>query len=336
MPADFGYINARVKGMKSKLLEPETFNQLLAERDFDGFMGTLQQTPYASDLDEVSARGADIAAVDRALAKNFRRTARSILSFSDGAPHDLIALLLLHYDLNDLKSVARAKHAGRDAAETRAALLGTGEIRPPVLDAMAEAPDLPGAVQALSVAGHPLLGAFRKAARIYGQEGDLYAFEVALDRGFYAAMLERLDALGASDMLMRHVKRLIDATNLRTGLKLEGRGGDAEELFISGGREVPQSVVESLLAGNGTGGALQGTSFAAAADADSLSEAENAIRAALDTSARRVARRDPLDIGVVLDYLRRKESETARLRLLARGKYYDVPRDDLERELSHA
>ncbi|MBS3934052.1 MAG: V-type ATPase subunit [Truepera sp.] len=46
--------------------------------------------------------------------------------------------------------------------------------------------------------------------------------------------------------------------------------------------------------------------------------------------------REVLGIGVALDYLRRKESEVARLRLLARGKYYHVPREQLQKELGHA
>lgn len=336
MSSDFGYINARVRGMKAKLLEPEFYGQLLGEGDFRGFTGALQQTGYGIDLEEAQSRGAGLGAVDRALAANFRRTTRSILSFSDGAAHDMIALLLLHYDLGNLKAVARAKHAGREADDAREALVPAGEIKPTVLDAMAEAADLPGAVQALAVTGHPLLPAFRKAVRGYAQDGDLYGFEVTLDRGFYATLLERLRQIGAPAALLKHVQRQVDATNLRTGLKLKGRGGDARELFVSGGREVPLTLVESLLQGNDIGAALQGTSFVEVADADTLSDSENAIRAALDRSARRVAARDPLDIGVVLDYLRRKESETAKLRLLARGKFYDVPRGDLERELSHA
>ncbi len=336
MSSDFGYINARVRGMKAKLLDPEVYTTLLGEQDFHGFSSALQQTPYAGDLDQAPGSEVNLGAVDRALAGNFRRIAQSILSFSDGAPHDLVALLLLHYDLGDLKSVARAKHAGRSPEETRQALVGVGEIKPSVLDAMAAAPDLAAAAQALAISGHPLLGAFRKAARGYGQDGDLYAFEVTLDRGFYATILERLDALRASDTLKRHVQKQIDATNLRTGLKLAGRGGDVDALFVPGGREVSRSVVDALLQGGESGGSLAGTSFAEAADAGTLSAAENAIRATLDRSARRVAQRDPLDIGVVLDFLRRKEAETARLRLLARGKFYDVPRADLERELSHA
>jgi len=57
--------------------------------------------------------------------------------------------------------------------------------------------------------------------------------------------------------------------------------------------------------------------------------------AALDDMVRRLSR-DPLGIGLVADYLRRKERETAQLRLLARGKYYGVPRAALAKELGDA
>jgi len=59
------------------------------------------------------------------------------------------------------------------------------------------------------------------------------------------------------------------------------------------------------------------------------------VRAVLDRSAKRLAA-DPLGIGVVVDFLRRKEAEAAKVRLLARGKYYGVPRAALEKELQGA
>jgi V/A-type H+/Na+-transporting ATPase subunit C len=55
----------------------------------------------------------------------------------------------------------------------------------------------------------------------------------------------------------------------------------------------------------------------------------------LGQNARRIAA-DPLDIGVVANFLRLKEAETAKLRLLGRGKFYNVPRDRLAKELGNA
>jgi V/A-type H+/Na+-transporting ATPase subunit C len=59
------------------------------------------------------------------------------------------------------------------------------------------------------------------------------------------------------------------------------------------------------------------------------------VVAVLDGLTRRLSL-DPLGVGLVVDYLRRKERETAQLRLLARGKYYGVPREALARELGDA
>ena len=80
---------------------------------------------------------------------------------------------------------------------------------------------------------------------------------------------------------------------------------------------------------------LAGTSFVSVGEATSLSQAENVIRGLLSSSSRRLSA-DPLDIGVVANFLRMKETETAKLRLLGRGKFYNVPRQRLEQELGNA
>lgn len=337
MSSDFGYINARIRGMKAKLLEPEFYTQALADSDFRAFTGTVAQTPYVGDLEEAQARLSGLPAMDRAIAENFRRTARSILDFSDGRPGELITLFLLGYDLMNLKSLARAKHAGRDAESAMQVALPAGELRPALIETLAAAPDLPAMAQALAVTGHPLSRAFSAAVRRYAAEGELYALELTLDRYYYKTLLEALDLYDAPRELQRHVRREIDAANLRTALKLRGKTVGREELFVPGGREIERAVFDAIIADTSKSAlaGLAGGSFAEVADTDSLSEADAAIREALDRSGRRVAQADPLGPGVALDFLRRKEAEAARLRLLARGKFYDVPREQLERELGH-
>lgn len=338
MSSDFGYINARIRGMKAKLLETEFYTQALADSDFRAFTGTVAQTPYVSDLEEAQSRETGLAVMDRAVAENFRRTARSILDFSDGRPHELLTLFVLSYDLLNLKTLARAKHAGRDAESAMQVVLPAGELRPALIETLAAAPDLPAMAQALAVTGHPLSRAFNAAVRRYASEGELYALELTLDRAYYKALLEGLDEYDAPRELRRHVRREIDATNLRTALKLRGKVVPSEELFVPGGAEIDKGLFDAIVSDTSKSGlaALAGGSFAEVANTDSLSEADAVIRRVLDRSARRVAQSDPLGPGVALDFLRRKESEAARLRLLARGKYYDVPREQLERELGHA
>lgn len=338
MPADFGYINARVRGLKSRLLGPEFFTQAVGDTDFAAFASTLAQSPYGRELEEAQSRESGLSAIDHALARNFHHTTRSILNFSDGRPHDLIALLLREYDLRNLKAIARAKHAERGQEELVGVLLPAGELKPAVLEMLAAQPDLPAVAQALAVTKHPLASAFSRAARLYAQDGDLRGFELSLDRAYYASLLADAERLDAPDDLLRHIRREIDATNLRTALKVRGTEAATGELFVRGGKEISRATFDAI-AGDPSPGALaalQGTSFARVAESDSLGGAERIVRAVVDESARRLAHGDPLGIGVVADFLRRKEAETARLRLLARGKFYSVPRERLEKELEGA
>lgn len=338
MSSDFGYINARIRGMKSKLLESEFYTQALADSDFTAFLGTMAQSPYTGDLEEAQARVSGLSAVDRAIAENFRRSTRSILGFSDGRPHDMIALLLLNYDLMNLKALARAKHAGQEAEGLSGALLPAGELKPALLETLAASADLPAMAQALAVTGHPLSRAFGRAVRQYSNSGSLLEFELVLDRAYFATLLEGLEDLNAPDQLIRYVRRQIDAANLSTALKVRGKSAPADDLYVPGGREVDRATFSAIIA-DASGdalAALAGTSFSEVANTSSLAEADRVIREVLDQGARRLGSSDPLGPGVAVDYLRRKEAETARLRLLARGKFYDLPRVQLEKELGHA
>lgn len=335
MSEDFGYVNARIRGLSSRLLEPEFFQSALANGDFDAFTSALAQSGYAEDLEEGRAVATGLPAVDRAVARNFQRTTRSILSFSDGEPHELIAILLRRYDLDDLKTVARAQHAGRPPEELGEALLGVGELTPSLLERLAAAPDLPTAAQALGVTRHPLARAFTRAARQYAQDGDLLAFELSLDRAHFESLFDSANEAGAPDAFVRYLEREVDAANVRTALKLRGRSGDLERFYLPGGKEISRDAFLQLAGGRDLN-VLNGTSFEEAAEAEDGSGVERAVRAALDRAARRIARRDPLGIGVAIRYLRRKEAEAARLRLLARGTYYRVPREQMEKELGDA
>jgi len=337
MSSDFGYVNARVRGMSSRLLGPEAYQAALDAEDFRAFTALLDQSPYASALEEARASTSGLAAVDRALARQFHGTTRSLLRFADGGPREMIAALLRRYDLEDLKTVARAQHAGRDPSELGEALTGAGELRPGTLEALTAAQDLPAAAQALSVTKHALAPAFARAARRYAEGGDLMAFELALDQAYFAELARLADKGGTPETFRDHVRREIDAANLRTALKVAGRSIDRSGLFLEGGDEIRRDAFEQLAEAGVAGLAqIDAGTFAALQQVEDLAGAERVIRGALDEAARRAALRDPLGIGVVLRFLRNKEAEAAKLRLLARGAFYGVPRAEIEKELGHA
>lgn len=336
MSAGYGYLNARVRGLRAQLLPAGFLTEQLDASGFAGFASALVQTSYGRDLEEAQSEGAGLAAVDAALARSFVRTTRALLGYVDGAPRALIALLLRRYDLANLKAIARAMHAGRGADEVLAAVLPAGDLGTETLRGMAEAADLAAAGQVLALSGHPLAEAFRKGVAAYAGGSDLLAFEIALDRAFYVGWSADAERLPAPDGFRAYVAAEVDATNVRTALKLRGRAVEADRFFVTGGRLVSAATFAELVAQPvGTPlPALRGP-FAALADATTAGEVDGRLRGVLDGIARRLSS-DPLDIGLVADYLRRKERETARLRLVARGLFYGVPREALVEELGDA
>lgn len=337
MSSDFGYVNARVRGMSARLLGVDDMQTALGAEDFKAFTSFLSTTQYAKAFDEARGESSGLSSVDRALANDFHSTTRSMLSFSDGQPRDLIAALLLRYDLEDLKTVVRAHHAGRSLDDMGTALVGAGQLRPATLEAMASAPDLPSAAQRLAVTLHPLGRAFTRAIRGYAGDRDLLAAEVSLDKAYFAAQVSLASKASTPSSFRRTVRREVDATNLRTALKVSGRDVDVGALFVEGGREVSRDLYGKIAAAGASAlSQIAGGTFADLARADDASQAERSIRAALDAGARRASFGDALGIGVAIRFLRAKESETAKLRLLARGAFYGVPRETIRTEIGDA
>ena len=196
MSSDYGYINARVRGLKAELLGPEFYNEALSASSFQAFMSTLSQSSYTRELEEAQARYDGLKALDAALARNFYETMRSILNFSDGEPHDLIVLLLLRYDLYNIKAIARAKHAGREVEDVQQVFFPAGQLKPAVLETVAATSDMAAAAQALLATPTPLKRAFSRAAQAYQSDGDLYDLELSLDRAYYRVIF---DLLGPDD-----------------------------------------------------------------------------------------------------------------------------------------
>jgi V/A-type H+/Na+-transporting ATPase subunit C len=336
MAANYGYVNARVRGLRSRLLPDGFVAEQVDAPSFAAFTGALAQTSYARDLEEAMAEHVGLTAVDEALARNYLRATDTLLRTARGSARDLIGLLLRRHDLANLKAIGRGRHAGRDADAVLAAVLPAGDLKAAVVRAMADAPDLGAAGQVLALSRHPLAEPFRKAAAAYAADGDLLAFEVALDRAFYEGWAADAERLPAPDGFRRYVAAEIDATNLRTALKLRGADGDPKRYFVPGGAALSAAAFADIArAPSGEPLPTHAGPLAPLGGATSLTDVEVRLGAMLDTMARRLAS-DPLDVGLVTDYLRRKERETAQLRLLARGTYYGVPRAALAKELGHA
>jgi V/A-type H+/Na+-transporting ATPase subunit C len=321
---DFGYLNARIRARRSRLL-PEGFFREALNLSFSELVKVLGESFYGPDL-----AGESLTDIDRAMAIHLNRTVADLPWLVSGKAREALSLLLMRADLANVKIILRGKSAGRSADEI-AGYLGGGTLPHGLYKAMAEAPDAASLAQVFLLLEHPLARALSEASKADHEPMQL---EVTLDRGFYEEVLHRARDLN-QPYLEDFFRFEIDALNLATGVKLFtiGFGAEPDRFFLQGGHRVSLSFFRRLTGGEVS--ALQevrDTEFGRVAEARDLAALERGLRCALLEKAHAQSK-DVLGPGLAVDYIQRKEWETSRIRLLARRAYFNLPPASVEQEV---
>ncbi len=340
MPDDFGYINARVKGMRSRLLSPGRLEELLGMADLEGFVHALGNTPYGPELQEALTRYQGLRAVDEALMRAFQKTVQKILGFADGKPRRLIEVFLVQWDLHNLRTILRAKHAGHPPEVAEQNLVPAGALTEVRLRELLAQPDLLALASTLATWEHPLAEALLAAIRSYEASQDLLSLELSLDRAYFEWALRVARGMGRNETVVRDVVRMqVDFTNVKTAFKLqqlpELLREERERFFLPGGAVVSREVFLNL-ADPET--AEFGLKELQARGIHPEGQTPGEVERSLDEEAtRRLAMLylgDPLGIDVVIGFLTLLSGEVRNLRLIARSKALGIPRDLIRREMA--
>src|SRR3972149_1443971 len=141
---DFPYINARVRAMRSRLLDAGRMEELLAVPTLDAFTQALNTTPYGHEVQEALTRYPALQAVDAALARNFYHTTTKIRGFADGKPRQLIEVVLMRWDLANLRLILRGTHTGSRGEDLAANVIPAGSLNEAALRELAAQPPARG------------------------------------------------------------------------------------------------------------------------------------------------------------------------------------------------
>jgi V/A-type H+-transporting ATPase subunit C len=306
------------------LLSEGFFREALS-LNFSELVKVLEESIYGPDL-----TGETLTDIDRAVTVHLNRTVVDLPRLVSGKAREAVSLLLMRSDLANVKTILRGKAAGWSAEEIAGHLAG-GTVPQGSYRAMAEAPDPASLAQVLSILGHPIAGILRDASKTSREPLQM---EVFLDHGFYEELLRRARELD-QPYLVNFIRFEIDALNLATGVKLftVGFEGPSENIFLRGGRCVTLSLFQRLVSREVA--ALQELSdsdFGRVAETRDLPALERSLRCVLLAKAR-VQSKDVLGPGLAIDYIRCKEWETSRIRLLARRAYYNLPAASVEQEV---
>lgn len=346
--SDYGYSNARIRGMKSRLLDKVYFDGLIAAPDLARLIQELSETEYGPDLEETLIHGRDAAAVDDALRRNMVRTFRKVLGFLNEEAEYLVTTLLGRWDVFNIKTILRGKHMHLSTEEISEGLLPAGQLSQVDLEALAMLEDVRAVVDTAATWGLPYASALREGYTKFMQSGELADLELALDRYYTGWAATRLLKRGSNTRIARRILAIqVDITNLVMVFRLQKADVeqvDVDSFFLDGGAEIKVELYRELARMSDIDEVLdrlRGTPYGQVLDdaavtyleESSIAVFERTLEDYLMRKALGLGTGDPLGVGVAVAYLWAKQNEITNLRIIVKGKAVGMPVERVRGEL---
>lgn len=345
---DYGYSNARIRGMRARLLGRERIERFLRVDDLKAVLQELMHSEYSDDLEEVLIHGRGAAEIDEGLRHNVVRTYNKVRGFLNVEAYDICNTLLARWDIFNLKTILRGKNLHLSNAEIRGALMPVGALGPSEIDGLLAATDVRDVVNMAVTWGLPHSSALRHGFAEYQRTGSLVNLELPLDRHFTEWAMEQLSKRGANYKLARWVLGTqIDNLNLVIVFRAARESlqpDQSAEYFLLGGADIDLDKYQRLAIMSDTDeilDELRSTRYGAVLDdavvryleTMSLAVFERALEDHFTRRVLALGTRDPLGVGIPISYLWAKHNEVTNLRIIVKGKSVGLPVDRMRREL---
>jgi V/A-type H+-transporting ATPase subunit C len=345
---DYGYVNARIRGMKSRLLDQHTLEDMIFQPDLDSLISTLEKTPYKEDIIEAKVLCQGVLCIEYALRKNFTRTFRKILDFVKKSDAERYIRIFLHrWDIQNIKTILRGKNIHVTNEEILDCLVPAGELDEVTLTELVRQPDIRAVIDLLATWGivyaRPLTEKFPE----YSEKGDLALLECALDKYYFSEALETVKTASYNNMLIRDILTTeIDVVNLKTILRMVRDHIDStesQEFLIPGGKELPPKTLHQLITLHSVDEVikkLEQTPYRFLADVPEIAIKTQKISVLEKQLEKYLIRKgvnaflgDPLSVASVIGYFWAKYNEITNIRIISRCKTVDLPGEQLKEEL---
>jgi V/A-type H+-transporting ATPase subunit C len=347
MAGDYGYANARLRAMKSRLLTRADYEALLTRFGIDDLVTSLTDTAYGEEIESAMLHYRGVHCITEAVRRNVAGTFQKIQGFfEEGEPRRLVEILLGRWDLHNVKTVIRGQSAQTPSSQILQAVVPAGRLDNVALDSLAQQPGLQAAVDLMMTQRLPFAHIVSAALRVYDGRESLPAVELAIDRGYYVQVMARLqDESDDVTMVRKVMEAEIDVTNLTTLFRLRRSRPPGEPLvdelsawLIDAGslselqwtRLARATSVDDLIS------ALEGTPYQDPVE-QGIAEGTLGVQRTLERwlIRRGIAhlRGDPLSIAIAIGYIWAKTVEVANLRVIAYGLAERRPKEIIRQDL---
>ncbi len=333
---EYGFINAKVRAMRSRFLTESAYRSLASTRDAKELAGQLGATRYRDAFQSTDLQSAE--AVEQALERFEIGELRELEKFSQGDSRKMVRTLLERYDAEALKALLALWHAKMKPPDS---FILESAVVPFPLDAILSAQQIGQIAQLLE--GTPFHEALVQSAPAYEERQSLFPVELAIDRALFGRIWKAGMALNGRDRsIVRGLVGIeIDLKNLdwvsrfRNYYKLPFV--EIRELLLeNGSRLTAESLQKMSSEGRITDAytrVTRGTGVAAPdldASESRLDVMERFLANILLSEAKRAFRGNPLSIGSLLGYFYCLRMETRNLKTLFAAKRYGLSAQQTE------
>lgn len=357
MNDEYGYANARLRAMKSRLLTRTAYAALINEPNVEAIVAQLTHTVYQPAIEAALMRASGWECLAQGLRRHFATTVARITGFFTGTPQRLWQILIARYHVFNLKTVLRGQALTIPVDEILDTVIPTNDLREADLRRLTQQTSVRAMVDVLATWHHPYAPALLQAMPRFAEHRDLAELELALNRAHYTLAFAELDNQHDvnTELVRQILQREIDVTNMLTGLRLSAWGGSAARLMERYGSNTPAmfllkeggAATRKLFAMREIPAIDQlvrdlhdtefGVALARAQSRYTETRALVAFEDELESYATRknleFFHKDPLTIGIAIGYLMALVNEMRNLRVIGRGKAVGWTRDEIEREL---
>ncbi len=322
---NYPYVTARVRAKRAGLLPPDVYSRLL-QMEIPEIARFLGEREYKAEMLALGARYAGVDLIERATSLNLTRVYNQIYDFCEGHLRTIVGRYLDRFDLQNVKTIVRAKTYGASAEEVEEDLIPAGSFPVEFLRELVAAPTLNDAFK-------PLEGTLYAEA-LDGPASEVKnwsAWEDRVSRIYYTELLRSVPPSTEANRLMRQfIEREIDIVNLKTLLRVwSAKAAFDREIFLPGGYEMTREELHEMVRLDKSAliARLRGYSFYEDVAGDLERVEATGVGALLRKvekvhliEATKYSHLHPLSILPILDYILRKDREVQNIRLIARGK----------------
>lgn len=358
MPRGYGYGNARLRAMRSRLLTENDYRELLKRTNIEELITALTETPYRCDIELALLRADGLQCVYEAVRANMTRTLLKIRGFFEGKPLAMFELLLRRWDRHNLLTILRGQSHEVAPDEVLAVIVPVGQLDQFVLRELARQPSIQAVIDLMVTWGLPYAQALRQSRAGAGTTHVLDQLELALNRFFYASIRASLQEQDGHNgkIALEYFQTEIDLINLSTALRLaylpdigplvqqRYEAVDIQPLLIDGGHVAPVLLARLVTEAGSLEGLVQRlaqTRYSPALETGwrryqaehNLGVFERELERWQAEQAQALFSRDPLSIAIPIGYVVSKRIELSNLRLIAQAVTFEVQRDRVQRDL---